>query len=381
MIRHTRLGGALLVLLLGLATLLPGQIEAAPSFSIGATSASPNPVNRGATTAITTSVTNTGTAASGIIIDMEIYDAAGVKVNQGTPSGQQYTPGQSFAAGETKTYQWFWTVPSSQAPGAYTVKLGVFADHWSQLYLWNNNAMTLNIQQGGAVVAFSIGSVTANPVSFAPGGTTTITAQVTNTGNAAATGINVLFELRDPLGNMFPGNQLGMGGQSFGPGETKTYSFAWQSSASSAQGTYSAALGVFNQAWSTLYVWKTNEQAFTVGTAAQPTFAVGTTTVSPAAVARGQSLSVTTDVSNTSPNAAANINVDVEIKNAAGTLVLQQYAQGQVFSANQTRQYVFIFQIPASLPPGTYFVDVAVFNGSWSTLYVYSWHEASFTVN
>jgi hypothetical protein len=272
-------------------------------------------------------------------------------------------------------------VPSSQAPGSYTVKLGVFADHWSQLYLWNNNAMTLNIQQGGAVVAFSIGSVTANPVSFAPGGTTTITAQVTNTGNAAATGINVLFELRDPLGNMFPGNQLGMGGQSFGPGETKTYSFAWQSSASSAQGTYSAALGVFNQAWSTLYVWKTNEQAFTVGTAAQPTFAVGTTTVSPAAVARGQSLSVTTDVSNTSPNAAANINVDVEIKNAAGTLVLQQYAQGQVFSASQTRQYVFIFQIPASLPPGTYYVDVAVFNGSWSTLYVYSWHEASFTVN
>ena len=101
--RQTRLVGAVLVLLLGLATFLPGPVGAAPSFSIGATSASPNPVNRGATTTITTSVTNTGTAASGIIIDMEIYDAAGVKVNQGTPSGQQYTPGQSFAAGETKT--------------------------------------------------------------------------------------------------------------------------------------------------------------------------------------------------------------------------------------------------------------------------------------
>lgn len=378
--RHTRLFVAL-VLLPGLATLLAGPVAAAPSFSIGATSASPDPVNRGATTTITTSVTNTGTTASGIIIDMEIYDAAGVKVNQGTPSGQQYTPGQSFAAGETKTYQWFWTVPSSQAPGAYTVKLGVFSDHWSQLYLWNNNATTLNIQQGGAVVAFSVGSVTANPVSFAPGGTTTITAQVTNTGNAAATGINVLFELRDPLGNMFPGNQQAMGGQAFGPGETKTYSFTWSSSTSSAQGTYSAAAGVFDQSWATLYAWKTNGQAFTVGTAAQPTFEVGATTTSPGAVARGESLSVTTDVSNTSATPAANINVDIEIRDPAGTKMLQQYAQGQVFSANQTKQFVFIFQVPASLPPGTYYVDVAVFNGSWSTLYVYGWHEASFTVN
>jgi hypothetical protein len=378
--RHARLVGALLIFLLGLA-MLPAPAAATPSFSVNATSASPNPVNRGATTTITTSVTNTGTTASGIIIDMEIYDAAGVKVNQGTPSGQQYTPGQSFAAGETKTYQWFWTVPASQAPGAYTVKIGVFSDHWSQLYLWNNNAMTLNIQQGGAVVAFSAGSITASPVSFAPGGTTTITAQVTNTGTAAASGINVLFELRDPLGNMFPGNQQAMGGQAFGAGETKTYSFAWPSSTSSAQGTYSAAVGVFNQSWATLYAWKTNAQAFTVGTAAAPTFAVGTTTASPTTVARGQSVSVTTDVTNTSTNPAANINVDVEIKDAAGTKLLQQYVQGQVFSANQTKQFVYIFQIPTTLPPGTYYVDVAVFNGSWSTLYVYAWHEASFTVN
>jgi hypothetical protein len=377
--RHTRLLGALV--LMGLAALLPAPAGAAPSFSIGATSASPNPVTPGTTTAITTSVTNTGTAASGIIIDMEIYDAAGNKVNQGTQSGQQYTPGQSFAAGETRTFQWFWTVPATQPTGAYTVKIGVFADHWSQLYAWNNNAMTLSIQRGGAVVAFSVGSITANPVSFAPGGTTTITAQVTNTGTAAASGINVLIELRDPLGNAFAGNQQGMGGQAFGPGETKTYSFAWHSAAGSAQGTYSASVGVFNQSWATMYAWKTNGQAFTVGTAAQPTFAVGTTTASPATVARGQSVSVTTNVSNTSANPAANINVDVEIKNAAGTTVLQQYVQGQVFSAGQTRQFVYVFQIPATLAPGTYYVDVAVFSGNWSTLYVYGWHKASFTVN
>jgi hypothetical protein len=40
-----------------------------------------------------------------------------------------------------------------------------------------------------------------------------------------------------------------------------------------------------------------------------------------------------------------------------------------------------VFQIPSTLPTGTYFVDVAIFSGNWSTLYVYGWHKATFTVN
>src|SRR5262249_53497089 len=207
-----------------------------------------------------------------------------------------------------------------------------------------------------------------------------MTGQVTNTGTATATGINVLFELRDPLGNAFPGNQQGMGNQTFAPGETKSYSFAWTSSASSPQGTYSASLGVFNQSWSTSYGWKTNDQAFTVGTAAPLTFTISGTTAAPASVPHGQSLSVTTNVTNTSSQPAANIIVDVEIKDAAGTKILQQYVQSQVFAAGQARQYVYVFTIPASMPVGTYYVDVAVFNESWSTNYVYAWHQASFTV-
>jgi hypothetical protein len=371
-----------LVVLFALMGMLPVvPASAAPSFSVGATSASPNPVTPGATTTITTSVTNTGTtAASGIIIDMEIYDAAGNKVNQGTQSGQQYTPGQSFAPGETKAYQWFWTVPANQGFGTYTIKIGVFADHWSQLYTWNNNAGTVTIQQGGAVVAFSVGTIAASPTAFAPGQATTITAQVTNTGTATASGINVLLELRDPLGNAFAGNQQGMGGQTFAPGEMKTYSFRWTSATSSAQGTYSASIGVFNLNWSTLYAWKTNSQVFTVGTAAQPTFSIGATTASPASVRQGQSVSITTNVTNTSTNPAANITIDVEIKNSAGTKILQQYVQGQTFSAGQARQFVYVFTIPSTMAAGTYYVDVAVFNGTWTTLYTYGYHKASFTV-
>ena len=39
-----------------------------------------------------------------------------------------------------------------------------------------------------------------------------------------------------------------------------------------------------------------------------------------------------------------------------------------------------MFQIPASMPAATYFVDVAVFNGTWSTMYIDAWYTTSFAV-
>src|SRR6185503_529335 len=102
---------------------------------------------------------------------------------------QQYVSGQSFAAGETKALQWSWLVPGNQGFGDLTVKMGVFSDHWSQLYAWNNAAATLTIQQGSAVLAFHVGDVTASPSAVPPGGATAITARVTNLAPRSASGI------------------------------------------------------------------------------------------------------------------------------------------------------------------------------------------------
>ena len=41
---------------------------------------------------------------------------------------------------------------------------------------------------------------------------------------------------------------------------------------------------------------------------------------------------------------------------------------------------MFVFQVPPSLPAGTYFVDVAVFSKGWATMYAYQWHATSFGV-
>lgn len=72
-------------------------------------------------------------------MDVEIYSASGTKVFQ------QYWDNQAFQAGQTRSYTASWSVPSTLAPGTYTVSVGVFSTGWGTLYNWNSNAATLKI--------------------------------------------------------------------------------------------------------------------------------------------------------------------------------------------------------------------------------------------
>ena len=72
-------------------------------------------------------------------MDLEIWDAAGGKVFQ------RYFEGQSFSAGETKSYGTSW---SAAAEGSYSFKVGVFGPGWSQVHLWANEAAV--IRAGGS---------------------------------------------------------------------------------------------------------------------------------------------------------------------------------------------------------------------------------------
>ena len=58
---------------------------------------------------------------------------------------QQLTTGQSFQAGQQRTFQWTWAVPPSLAPGVYTVKLGIFSGNWGTLYTWHNAAASVTV--------------------------------------------------------------------------------------------------------------------------------------------------------------------------------------------------------------------------------------------
>jgi hypothetical protein len=347
--------------------------DAAPSFSVVSTSTTPDPTTPGSTATITTSIKNSGDLASGVIVDMEIYNSGNVQVFQ------QYVPGNTFATGESKTFQWAWTTPANQAAGTYTVKIGIFSDHWASLLLWNNSADTFAIGSSGPGVAFSIGTITASPTSVQRGGNVSVTASVRNTGTSPASGIHVLLHLADPFGNDFPDNQIIVSDQNVAAGQTRTFTFQWHVPTNATQGFYTVGIGIFDANWTQLYAWKNSDSAFKVGSTGTPTFAVGATSVSPNPVGRGQTVTVTTNFKNTSSVAAANMIVLCEINNDRDDAnITSQYVTGLSYSPGQNHTLSFAFQV--NFPPGTYTIDVGIFNGDWSKMYTWGYLVATFTV-
>jgi hypothetical protein len=118
-------------------TSTPTTVSTTPSFTSAATAA-PATVARGGTETVNASV-KSGNASSALV-DMEVYTASGTKV------AQQWWDNQSFAAGQTRSYQLAWSVPASAATGAYSVKIGVFSPGWGTLYAWNNAAAGFTVQ-------------------------------------------------------------------------------------------------------------------------------------------------------------------------------------------------------------------------------------------
>src|SRR5262245_50637725 len=254
-------------LLAAAALSFPLATSAQSGFTIGATSGSPNPVVAGSSTTITTQITSTGGAASGILIDLEIYSSSGTQVLQ------QVTSGQSFAAGQQKTFQWTWAVPAGQAAGSYRVAVGVFSGDWATLYTWANQATTVSVQTGGAPPAFAVGTGVAAPNPVTRGSATTISVDVTDTGGAAS-GILIDLEIYSSSGTQVL--QQVTAGQSFGAGERKTFQWTWAVPTTQATGAYRVAVGVFSAGWTTLYTW--TSQATTVTVQSVP--ATATLTVS-----------------------------------------------------------------------------------------------------
>jgi hypothetical protein len=118
------------------ATATATQQPAQPSYTSSA-SASPSSVLRGGMTSITASVTSTTAATA--LVDVEVYDPAGVKVFQ------QSWDNQSFTAGQPRTLGTTWSVPNTALTGAYKVKIGVFATGWTSLLQWNDSAATVTV--------------------------------------------------------------------------------------------------------------------------------------------------------------------------------------------------------------------------------------------
>jgi hypothetical protein len=108
-------------------------------FTVSA-SGSPRSVARGQSVTLVTGVTST--QATTVLIDVEVYDAAGKKVYQ------KWYDNVSLSANTKKTVRPVWAVPSGQAAGKYTIKVGVFKPGWQGLLEWKDPAGTVTVTTG-----------------------------------------------------------------------------------------------------------------------------------------------------------------------------------------------------------------------------------------
>jgi hypothetical protein len=92
----------------------------------------------------------------------------------------------------------------------------------------------------------------------------------------------------------------------------------------------------------------------------------------PATLAAGATAPLSVTVKETGSGALTNGNVELQVFNSAGTAVLTQYWSSQSFTSGQSRTYNYSWTPAATLPAGSYTVDVGVFSSSWSQDYYWN---------
>jgi mannan endo-1,4-beta-mannosidase len=211
---------------------------AGATFTVGPSAASPGSALAGQAVALSTQIT-ANAPMSGIVVDLEVYDAANVKV------GQTVYSGQTFAAGTARSFTWTW--PGSADPGTYTFKVGLFNADWSTMYRWENAAASVTVS---APASFNVISTSASPSSIARNQTSTITTSVKAT--AAASGIQIDLELYNSSGA-----KVGQSicSRTFTAGQTRSCAWAYAVPGNLPVGTYTVKVGVFSADWSTMHAW------------------------------------------------------------------------------------------------------------------------------
>lgn len=114
-----------------------GACTGQPVVSIGATSATPDPVRAGQQVTFSTYVTvNCNTAA---LVYVEVSNP-GIRVTQVVRDNIR------FAAGQAQQVTISGVMPAGTKSGTYVVRVGVFGAGWGPEYAWSNEAATIDVQ-------------------------------------------------------------------------------------------------------------------------------------------------------------------------------------------------------------------------------------------
>jgi len=213
----------------------------------------------------------------------------------------------------------------------------------------------------------SSASASPNPVTQGTG--TTISATVTCTGNALTNGVVQIYVL-DPSGNAAATQNFA--GQNFTANQSHSYTLALTPALA---GTYSVQVGVFSATWQTWY-WNSSAASITVNSSTAFTSSVA----APPTVTLGGTAAISLTVKETGAGGLTNGNVELQIFNTSGAAVATHVWSGQNFAAGQTNTYSYTWNpVSGTVAPGTYSIDLGVFNSSWSLDYYWN-TDATITV-
>ena len=244
---------------------------------------------------------------------------------------------------------------------------------------------------GSTPSSLTLSLSTSAPAKLAGGASTTLRVTLTNKSATLTNGV-VDLEMYNAANQRV--GQQSFSGQSLSTGHAMHYSWAWTAPAQA--GVYQLRLGVFGQNWAPTLYWNNQIASTTVSVppAATP---VASATATPAATitSSGSSLSFTVQpaastitathgapatlkVSVTGTGATLmNGIVDLEVYDASGTKVAQQFFDNQTLASGKTHAYSWSWTTPSQI--GTYVVRLGVFGQNWSPMY--TWNNQLVTVN
>jgi ABC-type uncharacterized transport system substrate-binding protein len=329
-----------------------------PTFTSSA-AATPNPVTQGVSTTIKATVTCTANTLTNGDIQILVQDP-----NGNTAATQSYSA-QTFAALQSQNYSFAFTPTIA---GTYTVEIGAFSATWQDWY-WNASAGTITVKSG---VVFT--SSASAPSTLTAGGTATISLTVTETGPIGLSNANIELQIFN-ASNSAVATQV-WSSQNFAAGQSLKNSYSWTPAGSMPNGAYTVQVGVFDSTWSTDYYWNTDA---TITLSGSKPVEFTSAIKAPSTLVAGSTGALSLTVTETGTGSLTNGNVELQIYPASGPAVATQVWSSQSFTAGQKLSYTYNWVPAVALAPGSYTVDVGVFDSTWANDYYWN-TDATITV-
>ncbi|MBX4215648.1 hypothetical protein KW797_01725 [Candidatus Parcubacteria bacterium] len=317
---------------------------------------------------------NQGTAEEHVVLDVELYDPLSNKFTQRAEE-------RVIAAGAAVDFALAAKFAPTARPGMYILKAAVFLPGWTGVAHWYDHAAETVVNRADGESVVGTGDATLSTSSLDK--TTMMTSGDRIIGSATfvtdqkySQPILIDYEVykKDTMQMVY---QVAWDNEVVSSASPITKKVALLDGTNPA-GTYVWKIGVFKAGWNGALHWYDKVQEFQVGSTTPTTTPPPTATSTPSG---GGDVQLTVSSAGTRPDGSrflsttltlmtgtsANILVDAELHNSAGTKVYQTYNDNLSFTSGSPSTNLN-FSMPAGLPPGTYTWKIGVFEAGWTKL-------------